>query len=384
MKNLLLICLLFCQFCFAEDLLSIKKIKLSKDLKDKEFQLTKHTMDVALGATAKYTVMMGTTPRTSNSYVISMELESINGMYQGRVQLINALSGKVTGNVFITKSTPKNLIKDVRFAVTEILLGKKYAEDNREKIEGDAKKVFAEKKPIVKQEEKVAPKIEPAPVVEVAPVPVKEKEIIIKTSNSLKGFISYGEKYFLVTNIVKVKTQLSFAGFGIEFKNFQVDTPHPREIKANIGIARPNKKTEYNIPMWKHVELTYSKKNYLSFLNFVLVGEIDPIYFVSLPILNDGLKLFESTCYWAKGGLEISRPLFSQEITLGVFAAKSLSIKSNPDNYDLKGNKLEANLTLPIYSPVSTVIKYHKEEFTSSQKATVTSSGWSAFLNYHF
>lgn len=382
MRLLLIIILLLSPITWAEDLLSIKKIKLTNDLKEKEFQLTKHTMDVALGATTKYNVMMGSTPRTANSFVISMELESINGRYQGRVQLTNALTGKVVGNVYITKSSDKSLIKDVRFAVTEILLGKKYAEDNREKIESDAKKVFAEKKPIL--EPKVETKVLPPPIVDTAPKPIKEKEIIIKTSNSLKGFILYGEKKFLVTNIVKVKTQLSFAGFGIEFKNFQVDTPHPREIKANIGIARPNKKTEYNIPMWKHVELTYSKKNYFSFLNFVLAGEIDPIYFVSLPILNDGLKLFESTCYWAKGGLEISRPLFSQEITLGVFTATSLSIKSNPDNYQLKGNKLEANLTLPIYSRISTVIKYHKEEFTSSQKATVTSNGWSAFLTYHF
>ena len=380
MRYLLIIIMLLIQSALAEDLLSIKKIKLTKDLKDKEFQLTKHTMDVALGATTKYNVMMGSTPKTANSFVISMELESINGRYQGRVQLTNALTGKVVGNVYITKSTDKTLIKDVRFAVTEILLGKKYAEDNREKIENDAKKVFAEKKPKVEEKAKVIP----PPVAEIAPTPIKEREIIIKTTNKVRGFLFYGEKYFLVTNLIKVKTQLSFAGFGIDFRNTQIDTPHPREIKANIGIARPNKKTEYNIPMWKHVELTYSKKNYLSLFNFVLAAELEPIYFVSLPILNDGLKLFESTCYWAKAGLEISRPLFSQEITLGIYTARSLSIKSEPDNYQLKGSKSEINLTVPIYSPVSAIFKYQKEDFTSSQNATVTSSGWSANINYGF
>jgi hypothetical protein len=418
---------------------------LPESLVKENTQYLQHSMDIVL-SDSQFELTIGAHRNSPNLMNLSLVIVETKDHFYGEVRTYDPKKKKFVGVVALDFNTASESVEKVRIAVTEALLGKQYVMSHLLEIQQKAKVKFPPKSPnkviiatpetklltdkfeIKPQDIKAKKEIPPPPVVAHAvekekieevkqttpgvvqakpdpkisnasnaaltlPIPIrdakkpdqesiKDKTPQVESQFIFDTFVYGGQLQITTEKNIKIITTIGHVGVGVRVKNIQINIPKPLQFTAELQIARPLKKENYSIPMWRKLDLSAERKNIRSYLAFGAGVEFEPLYFIALPNYGEGLTVIDNTIYWAYLIAELNLPSYKDKYVLGIKLSKSL-LTSSSTSTKLSGVKINLLPHFQINDKYSFDINFQRS-FLNDEENKVNNQLLSGFVRYQF
>ncbi|NOT78224.1 MAG: hypothetical protein HOP07_04395 [Bacteriovoracaceae bacterium] len=196
------------------------------------------------------------------------------------------------------------------------------------------------------------------------------------------AFVFSGQLEVITEKNIKVTTNIAHLGFGVRARQIQVNIKKPWELSAELQIAKPIKTDNYILPMWRKLDFYGIKKDIEPFLGFGGGLEMEPLYFISLPIIGAGLNVIANTIIWGQVIYEFNIPDYKDQYVLNLKLSKSFFTSSNTET-KLVGYKFNLNFDNKLSKNYTFGIKFQKS-FLKDEESNASNRILSANIRYQF
>lgn len=204
----------------------------------------------------------------------------------------------------------------------------------------------------------------------------------ISTQIIVDAFTFAGQLQITTEKNIRITTTIGHIGLGARVKQLQLDVAQPWVFMAELQIAKPIKRDDYSIPMWRKLEVSALKKNIYPYLGIGGGIEFEPLYFIALPNYGAGLTVIDNNIFWSYFQSEFILPKYGEQFSFALKFSKSL-VTSSSTSTKLSGLKLNVILHSQLSEQYAFDINFQRS-FLHDEENLANNQILAAFVRYKF